>query len=94
MDIDYIYADKKIQELKTLLRSVDNEKQKAIIVDEIGDFVDKLVEEWTPSCFNCKHVVSTQSDLVTHVRCDKTGRDFTYGKTDTEICELFEDYDN
>ncbi len=43
------------------------------------------------SCFDCKHLVSTQPDIICHIWCDITDRDFTFGKGNSEICERFEE---
>ncbi len=43
------------------------------------------------NCYNCKHMVATQPDIVCHITCSKTDRDFTYGREDDTACKLFEE---
>ncbi len=43
------------------------------------------------NCYDCANMASMQSDVVCHVWCTKTDRDFTFGSENTEICEFFEE---
>ena len=41
------------------------------------------------SCFECKHQVSLQPDIICYTTCDLKGRDWTFGGADSGACELF-----
>jgi len=43
------------------------------------------------SCFDCKHIISTQPDIICYIGCIKTNRDFTFENENTEICKYFEE---
>ena len=41
------------------------------------------------TCYDCAYQCSSELDVVCHIWCSKTDRNFTFGGENDEACELF-----